>query len=275
VSDITEIQDAIAKLQPKEKSALAAWLQSQEEPIMSEAEEKALLASLDRAAAELDAGKVIRSSTSARTSTNGLESRRARETREPDEAGWQPDWFFGLVSVEHLMCLSCLTWLFLFFCGLAAHKDALLAFVALVGPIITTAAIVVGVRTANKQLRVNILSANSHKWVVEFREDVAKVLGILSSIHLPGTNPASAERHNLITKLQYHRAKTRLLIREKSDIEGALSILIGRAIQAVERITEKPLSQRDYSELDQITFDIIQLSQTIIMEEEKRLMELV
>lgn len=59
MSTITEIQDAIGKLPPEEKSALAAWLQSQEEPIMSEAEEKALLASLDRAAADLDAGKGV------------------------------------------------------------------------------------------------------------------------------------------------------------------------------------------------------------------------
>jgi hypothetical protein len=59
VSTITEIQEAIGRLPANEKSALAAWLQSQEEPIMSEAEEKALLASLDRAAAELDAGKGI------------------------------------------------------------------------------------------------------------------------------------------------------------------------------------------------------------------------
>ena len=59
MSTITEIQEAIGKLPPNEKSALAAWLQSQEEPIMSEPEEKALLASLDRAAAELDAGKGI------------------------------------------------------------------------------------------------------------------------------------------------------------------------------------------------------------------------
>jgi hypothetical protein len=42
-----------------EKSALAAWLQSQEEPIISETEEKALLARLDKAAAELDAGKGV------------------------------------------------------------------------------------------------------------------------------------------------------------------------------------------------------------------------
>ena len=35
------------------------WLQSQEEPIISEAEEKALLARLDKAAAELDAGKGV------------------------------------------------------------------------------------------------------------------------------------------------------------------------------------------------------------------------
>ena len=59
MSTITEIQEAIEKLPASEKSALAAWLQSQEEPIMSEAEEKALLASLDQAAAELDAGKGI------------------------------------------------------------------------------------------------------------------------------------------------------------------------------------------------------------------------
>ena len=59
MSTITEIQEAIGRLPPNERSALAAWLQSQEEPIMSEAEEKALLASLDRAAAELDAGKGI------------------------------------------------------------------------------------------------------------------------------------------------------------------------------------------------------------------------
>ena len=59
MSTITEIQDAIAKLPADEKSALAAWLQSQEEPIMSEAEEAALLARLDKAATELDAGKGV------------------------------------------------------------------------------------------------------------------------------------------------------------------------------------------------------------------------
>jgi hypothetical protein len=59
VSTITEIQEAISRLPANEKSALAAWLQSQEEPIMSEAKEKALLASLDRATAELDAGQGI------------------------------------------------------------------------------------------------------------------------------------------------------------------------------------------------------------------------
>jgi hypothetical protein len=56
---MTEIQEAIAHLPANEKSALTAWLQSQEEPIMSTAEETALLASLDQAAAELDAGKGI------------------------------------------------------------------------------------------------------------------------------------------------------------------------------------------------------------------------
>ena len=59
MSTITEIQEAIEKLPSSEKSALAAWLQSKDEPIMSEAEETALFARLDKAAAELDAGKGV------------------------------------------------------------------------------------------------------------------------------------------------------------------------------------------------------------------------
>ena len=59
MSTITEIQAAIEKLPESEKSALAVWLQSQEEPIMSETEEAALLARLDKAAAELDAGQGV------------------------------------------------------------------------------------------------------------------------------------------------------------------------------------------------------------------------
>ena len=53
MSTITEIQEAIEKLPSSEKSALAAWLQSKDEPIMSEAEETALLARLDKAAGAL------------------------------------------------------------------------------------------------------------------------------------------------------------------------------------------------------------------------------
>ncbi len=59
MSTITEIQAAIGQLPPNEKSALAVWFQSQEDPQMSEAEETALLASLDKAAAQLDAGKGV------------------------------------------------------------------------------------------------------------------------------------------------------------------------------------------------------------------------
>ena len=59
MSTITEIQEAIEKLPANEKSALAAWLHSREEPVMSEAKEKALLAGLDKAAAELDAGEGV------------------------------------------------------------------------------------------------------------------------------------------------------------------------------------------------------------------------
>jgi hypothetical protein len=56
---MTEIQEAIARLPANQKSALAAWLQSQEEPIISEAEEVALFARLDKAAAQLEAGEGI------------------------------------------------------------------------------------------------------------------------------------------------------------------------------------------------------------------------
>ena len=59
MSTITEIQEAIEKLPSSEKSALAAWLQSKEEPTMSVAEKTVLLARLDKAAAELDAGKGV------------------------------------------------------------------------------------------------------------------------------------------------------------------------------------------------------------------------
>ena len=59
MSTMTEIQEAIGRLPAEEKSALAAWLQSQEEPLMSEAEEQVLLARLDKAAAELDAGRGV------------------------------------------------------------------------------------------------------------------------------------------------------------------------------------------------------------------------
>jgi len=59
MSSVMEIQEAIQKLSPKEKSTLSAWLQSQEEPVMSEAQEAALLARLDQAARDLDSVKGI------------------------------------------------------------------------------------------------------------------------------------------------------------------------------------------------------------------------
>jgi hypothetical protein len=56
MSTMTEIQHAIEVLPAMEKKALSAWLSSQQEPEMSAAEEAALLASLDKAARQLDAG---------------------------------------------------------------------------------------------------------------------------------------------------------------------------------------------------------------------------
>ena len=57
MSSVVEIQAAIEKLSPREKSTLTAWLESQEAPVMSETEEAVLLARLDKAAVELDAGR--------------------------------------------------------------------------------------------------------------------------------------------------------------------------------------------------------------------------
>jgi hypothetical protein len=59
MSTIAEIQEAIGKLPAKEKSALSAWLQSQDEPVLSKSEEATLLARLDKAAAELNAGEGV------------------------------------------------------------------------------------------------------------------------------------------------------------------------------------------------------------------------
>jgi hypothetical protein len=54
-----EIQGAIEKLPEREKKALSAWLSSQDESEMSRGEEAALLAYLDKAAQQLDAGHGI------------------------------------------------------------------------------------------------------------------------------------------------------------------------------------------------------------------------
>jgi hypothetical protein len=59
MSTVVEIQGAIEQLSPRDQAALTAWLQSREEPILSTQEEAALLASLDKAAAELDAGQSV------------------------------------------------------------------------------------------------------------------------------------------------------------------------------------------------------------------------
>jgi hypothetical protein len=56
MSTMAEIQRAIEGLPASEKKALSAWLSSQQEPEMSPQEEAALLAALDKAARQLDAG---------------------------------------------------------------------------------------------------------------------------------------------------------------------------------------------------------------------------
>jgi predicted transcriptional regulator len=59
VTSVAEIQEAIERLSAKDKAALTAWLESQEEPAMSDHEEAALLASLKKAERELDSGQGV------------------------------------------------------------------------------------------------------------------------------------------------------------------------------------------------------------------------
>ena len=56
MSTVVEIQEAIERLSPRDRTALAAWLESQQQPRMSKDEEAALHEALDKAACELDAG---------------------------------------------------------------------------------------------------------------------------------------------------------------------------------------------------------------------------
>jgi hypothetical protein len=57
MSTLLETQEAITQLKPDEKDALSLWLVSQTEPVITPADEQALLRSLDEAARDLDAGK--------------------------------------------------------------------------------------------------------------------------------------------------------------------------------------------------------------------------
>ena len=54
-----EIQEAVGKLPPSEKTALSLWLDSQIAPTMSAQEEQQLLRSLDEAARDVDAGRGV------------------------------------------------------------------------------------------------------------------------------------------------------------------------------------------------------------------------
>jgi predicted transcriptional regulator len=59
MSTLIEIQDAVARLPSDEKKALQLWLNSQAEPELTPQEEQRLLASLDEAARDIDAGKGV------------------------------------------------------------------------------------------------------------------------------------------------------------------------------------------------------------------------
>jgi hypothetical protein len=57
VRTLLEIQTAVLKLDSDEKKALSLWLDSQMGPELTRDEERLLLASLDQAIREIDAGK--------------------------------------------------------------------------------------------------------------------------------------------------------------------------------------------------------------------------
>ncbi len=57
--NLTEIQEAIRELNPKEKQALSIWLTSEMASIADLDEEERLLRSIDAACRELDTGKGV------------------------------------------------------------------------------------------------------------------------------------------------------------------------------------------------------------------------
>jgi hypothetical protein len=60
VKTLIEVKKAVTELSPREQTPLAHWLNSQLAPVtMSAAEERRLLASLDEAMRDLDAGKGV------------------------------------------------------------------------------------------------------------------------------------------------------------------------------------------------------------------------
>jgi hypothetical protein len=59
MSTVAELQQRISELPKADRTALVAWMESQEEPNMSAAEEAALLASLDKASRQLDPGQGV------------------------------------------------------------------------------------------------------------------------------------------------------------------------------------------------------------------------
>ena len=59
MSNLIEIQDAVAQLPSIERKALQVWLNSQSEPEIAPHEEQQLLRSLDAAIRDVDSGKGV------------------------------------------------------------------------------------------------------------------------------------------------------------------------------------------------------------------------
>ena len=59
MSTLAEIQEAVIRLPDDERKALSLWINSQNAPEMSAAEEQRLIRSLDEAIRDVDAGKGV------------------------------------------------------------------------------------------------------------------------------------------------------------------------------------------------------------------------
>jgi len=164
---------------------------------------------------------------------------------------------------------------------LSGEKDAILAFAAISASFFSICAIIAGLwqtnrtlsttrEVAERQLGSTISTNYRQKWIADFTEHVGRALSLIASIHLPGTESGSKERQDQLIQLQYHQARIQLLSRSDHPVEGAINVLIKDAIHEMTLILQRPMNERDYEKLDQLTGDIVKASRIVVSDEEER-----